>query len=205
MATTLKATERENFKHSSLRRLRAEGMIPAVVYGNKTDNVPVYVNEIDFLKTLKDNGRNGVIQLDINGKEVSVILSEYQQDSLKRNFVHADFLAVNMSEEINVEVRIELVGEAKGVKEGGVLQQSLHTVEISAKPNEIPEEIKFDISKLEIGDSVSVADLKSTGSFTIKQSEDDVVASILAPTLDDSVEEDNETTGLNSSSAEPEA
>lgn len=194
MATTLTVSERSDLKHSSIRKIRSEGNFPAVVYGNNNDAKTIFVDEGTFLKVIKESGRNGVLALELNGKKENVILKEYQQDPLKGNIVHADFLIVNMSQEFDVDVRIDLIGQAKGVKSGGVLQQSLHTVTVSAKPDDIPGSIEYDISNLQIGDSIIVADLNMDGSYTITQDEDEVIASILAPateTEDDSEEETN--------------
>ena len=191
MAKTLQATQREDLKRSSLRKQRKEGKFPAVVYGSNKPTSPIFVDESDFLKAIKQSGRNGVLSLDLGGKKTSVMLGEYQQDSLKGTIIHADFLAVNMSEEIEVSVRIDLVGEAAGVKEGGVLQQSLHEVTVSAKPNKIPSSVEYDVSNLQIGDTIIVTDLNQDGSFTITQDEDEVIASVLAPRVEsESVEEE---------------
>ena len=184
MATTLTVSERTDLRHSSLRKLRTEGNFPAVVYGNQKNPKTISIDEGTFLKVIKESGRNGVLSLEINGSKENVILTEYQQDPLKGNIIHADFLIVNMSQELNVDVRIDLVGEAEGVKSGGVLQQSLHTITVSAKPDQIPGSIEYDVSSLQIGDSIIIADLNTDGSYTITQDEDEVIASILPPTVD---------------------
>ncbi len=192
MVTTLTVSERTDLRHSSLRKLRAEGNFPAVVYGNQKDPKTIFVDEGTFLKAIRESGRNGVLSLEINGIKEKVMLTEYQQDPIKGNVVHADFLIVNMSQEIEAEVRIDLVGEAEGVKSGGILQQSLHTVTVSAKPDQIPGSIEYDVSNLKIGDSIIIADINDDGSYTLSQDEDEVVASILPPAVntDDDVEEE---------------
>lgn len=192
MATTLTVSERADLKHSSLRKLRTDGYFPAVVYGNQKDPRTISVDEGKFLKAIKESGRNGVLSLEINGGKENVMLTEYQQDPIKGNIMHADFLIVNMSEEIDVEVRIDLVGEAEGVKAGGVLQQSMHTITVSAKPNQIPGSIEYDVSKLQIGDAIIIADLNTDESYTIKMDEDEVIASILPPTVETDVAEEEE-------------
>lgn len=184
MVTTLTVSERTDLRHSSLRELRAEGNFPAVVYGNQKEAKTIFVDEGSFLKAIKESGRNGVLSLEINGSKEKVMLTEYQQDPIKGHIVHADFLIVNMSQEMDVEVRIDLVGQAEGVKSGGMLQQTLHTVTVSSKPDDIPSSIEYDVSELKIGDSIIIADLNVEGSYTISQDEDEVVASILPPTVD---------------------
>ena len=101
----------------------------------------------DLLKTIKDVGRNGVISLDVNGNTQNVIVTDYQVDPLKNGFIHVDFLAVDMSKEITANVNVNLVGDAAGVKDGGVMQQSLFEVSIAAKPADIPPSIDIDVTK----------------------------------------------------------
>ena len=192
MATTLTVSGRKDLRHSSLRKLRSEGNFPAVVYGKQKDAKTIFVDEGTFLKAIKESGRNGVLSLEINGSTEKVTLTEYQQDPIKGSIIHADFMVVNMSQEIDVEVRIDLVGEAEGVKSGGILQQSLHTVRIAAKPDQIPGSIEYDVSNLKIGDSIIIADLNPDASYTITQDEDEVIASILPPTVETEVETEDE-------------
>lgn len=189
MALTLQAAQRKEFKRSSLKKIREDGKFPAVVYGKDKPTSSIYIDEGEFLRVIKQSGRNGVLSLDLEGQKTSVMLGEYQQDSLKGHIIHADFLAVNMSEEMEVDVRIDLVGEAAGVKEGGTIQQSLHEVTVRAKPNEIPASIEYDVSNLQIGDTIIVTDLNQDGSFTITQDEDEVIASVLAPRVESESEE----------------
>ncbi|AIF67185.1 50S ribosomal protein L25 [Terribacillus saccharophilus] len=193
MAVKLKADKRENNTKSYIRGLREEGAIPAIVYGNGKEPISVAVDSVDLLKTVRDEGKNAVISLDIKGESVDVMLHDYQTDPLKASLVHADFYVVNMSEARNVEVPIQLEGEAPGSNEGGVLQQPLYDLEISAKPNDIPDQITVDVSKLEVGDSISVGDLPTDGAFEILTDADTTIATVTAPTAE--IESDDTTTG----------
>ncbi|MFP7171834.1 50S ribosomal protein L25/general stress protein Ctc [Terribacillus sp. 7520-G] len=193
MAVKLKADKRVNHTKSYIKELREEGIIPAVVYGNGKEPVSVAVDSIDLLKTVRDEGKNAIISLDIKGDAVDVMLHDYQTDPLKGGLVHADFYVVNMSEARNVEVPIQLEGEAPGSKEGGVLQQPLYDLEISAKPNDIPDQITVDVSKLGVGDSISVGDLPTDGAYEILTDADTTIATVTAPTAE--IETDDTTTG----------
>lgn len=193
MAVKLKADKRENNTKSYIRGLREEGVIPAIVYGNGKEPISVAVDSVDLLKTVRDEGKNAVISLDIKGESVDVMLHDYQTDPLKASLVHADFYVVNMSEARNVEVPIQLEGEAPGSNEGGVLQQPLYDLEISAKPNDIPDQITVDVSKLEVGDSISVGDLSTDGAYEILTDADTTIATVTAPTAE--IESDDTTTG----------
>jgi large subunit ribosomal protein L25 len=181
MSTVLHATERTDKRRGTLTRIRKEGNVPAIVYGAKKENTSIYLSEVQLLKTIKDVGRNGVISLDVNGNTQNVIVTDYQVDPLKNGFIHVDFLAVDMSKEITANVNVNLVGDAAGVKDGGVMQQSLFEVSIAAKPADIPPSIDIDVTNLQVADTITVADIKELGNFTVNHEEDEVIASILPP------------------------
>lgn len=181
MSTVLQATERTDKRRGTLTKIRKEGNVPAIVYGAKKENTSIYLREIDLLKTIKDVGRNGVISLDVNGNTQNVIVTDYQVDPLKNGFIHVDFLAVDMSKEVTANVNVNLVGNAAGVKDGGVMQQSLFEVSIAAKPGDIPPSIDIDVTNLQVADTITVADIKELGNFTVNHEEDEVIASILPP------------------------
>lgn len=182
MAITLKANKRDNLSRSVTKQLRSEGFIPAVVYGKNQDPVTVSIDKIDLLKTIRDEGRNAIISLDVeNEQKIDVMVQDYQKETIKDDIIHVDFFKVDMSEEMDVAVPVRLDGEATGVKEGGVLQQPLFELQVRAKPADIPEEIPVDVSNLNIGDSISVADIKKTGNYEILDDPETTVAVILAP------------------------
>ncbi|MCA1024414.1 50S ribosomal protein L25/general stress protein Ctc [Halobacillus litoralis] len=182
MAITLKAKQRQNLKQSVTRELRQEGDIPSVVYGNDKEPITVAVNSIELLKTVRDEGKNAIISLNIEGKDtVDVMLHDYQVDPLKDELIHADFYVVNMSQEMDVEVPVRLEGEAAGSKEGGVVQQPLYDLAVRAKPADIPEEILVDISELNIGDSVMVSDLKASRNYEITEDDNTTIVSVTPP------------------------
>lgn len=187
---TLNAKKRnENSRRSSLRSIRLQGNIPAVVYGSEKESTPITVSEKELIKTLRESGRNGVISLSIDGEKTNVLLTEYQEDFLKNGLIHADFLAVDMSLEIDADVQVVLVGEPQGVKDGGVLQQPVRELTVSAKPNHIPPSIEVDISALGVNETITVKDIKSKASgYTINNEDDQLVASILPPRQEEEID-----------------
>ncbi|WP_121610366.1 50S ribosomal protein L25/general stress protein Ctc [Mesobacillus foraminis] len=187
MGAVLKANERTDLQHSSLKRLRAEGNIPAVVYGRNQESQSVYVDSGDFLKTIREVGRNGIISLDVGGSTTDVMLSDYQEDSIKRDILHADFIAVDMGSEITATVRLNLTGEAAGVKDGGVLQQPVHEISVTATPGNIPAAVELDVTNLQVGETLLVADLKTNNNYQINDDESLVLASILAPRQEEEI------------------
>lgn len=187
MGTVLQAVERKEFRKSAVKQLRNNGNIPAIIYGSKVQSKPVAVSSAELTKTIRTVGRNGIITLDVNGDQHDVILTDYQQDFMKNEITHVDFLAVDKSSKINVNVRLALVGEAVGVKDGGVLQQPLHEISITAKASDIPQQVEIDISNLQVGENITIADIPSAGAFTINHDDDEVVASILPPKQEEEI------------------
>jgi large subunit ribosomal protein L25 len=189
MATLLEVKERKDLKNSTTTKIRREGNFPAVVYGKNKPNRTIYIDSTNFSKAIRESGRNGILNLKVgdSGAE-NVMLQDIQTDPLKAEVVHADFYIVDMNSEVDVEVTVHLIGEAKGVKDGGILQQPLHQVSVKALPNEIPEVIEFDISELEIGDTVQVSDLTGGGRYSITDDENTVIASVLPPNTEEKVE-----------------
>ena len=143
-------------------RLRAEGKVPATVYGLGGDAVTVSVDWRDLRHALTtEAGMNALINLEIDGHASELtIVKELQRHPIKRSVLHIDFLRVSRDVAIEVEVPIVLVGEAEQVtRDGGTVDQALFHLTISAKPGSIPNELTVDISGLTIGDAVRVGDL----------------------------------------------
>lgn len=191
MAVKLKATKREDHSKSATKQIRESGHVPSVVYGKDKDSKAIAVNSIDLVKTVRDEGRNAIISLEIEGdKAEDVMLHEYQMDSLKDELIHADFYIVNMAEEMDVEVPLNLEGEAIGAKEGGVLQQPLFELQVRAKPADIPEQISVDVSELGIGDTIAISDLPKASKYEFLEDADTTVATVVPPDTLDETEED---------------
>jgi len=199
MAVTLNAKSRENLKKSATKKLRATGLVPAVVYGKSEAARPISINELELVKTVRDEGRNAIISLKVEESgSLDVMLHDYQMDPIRNELVHADFFVVNMKEEMEAPVPIRLVGEAVGAKEGGVVQQPLFELTVRAKPRDIPEEIEVNVEALAIGDSLTIADLSAAADYSFAEDPETTVVTVTAPTV---VEESTEEADEN---AEPE-
>ncbi|WP_090797027.1 50S ribosomal protein L25/general stress protein Ctc [Pelagirhabdus alkalitolerans] len=193
MMATLKAVRRNDLTKGSTKSIRDAGMVPSVVYGHNNDPITVAVNTIELLKTVRDEGRNTIISLDVeDGETVDVMLHDYQIEPLKDQLIHADFYVVDMSQEMDVNVSVHLLGEAIGSKEGGVLQQPLYEVLVRAKPREIPEEITVDVSELNVGDSIMISDLKDGKNYEILEDENTTIVTVTAPDSEEDLEETEE-------------
>lgn len=197
---TLTAKERTDFTRSSLRNIRTSGHVPGIIYGKDTGNKPVSLDSVELIKTLRDEGKNAVITLEVGGEKHSVMVTDLQTDPLKNEITHADFQVVNMSEDIEVEVPIHLTGEAIGVKTEAYCASLLYALTVKAKPKAIPQAIEADISSLDVNEVLTIADLPAGGDYSFHHESDEVVASILPPQRQEAAEADEE----ESADAQPE-
>ena len=197
MSVVLKAEKRAVRPRSIRTKLRAEGRVPSAVHGNKLENISFSVDAHELDKAIRENGLNSVYTLELEGKKIPTLLQDYQLDTFSREWIHAQFLAVDMNEEVEVEAELVLVGTSKGVKAGGVLEQNIYTVMVSATPDKLPERVEVDITEMAIGDSMVIGDLPKQDGFTIVT---DAEEQICAVTELVAVEEDDEA----ASPAEPE-
>lgn len=184
MSTVVHAKKRKVENHSALTELRQRGFVPAVVYGYKTEATPITINAREYEKALRLDGKNSIVTLEIDGKTLNAVLNEAQKCALKGTLVHLDFLAVNMSDALEVSVPVNLIGDSVGVKEGGILQQPNREVTVKVKPSDIPESIEVDISTLEIGDTLAVGDIRSTSTFEILDTDDFLLVTLSVPTVE---------------------
>ncbi|MGM0877675.1 MAG: 50S ribosomal protein L25/general stress protein Ctc [Bacillota bacterium] len=190
--TTLQAMKRTEFTNSAKRKIRESGKIPAIIYGKDTDSKPVALDSIELIKTLRDEGKNTIINLSVDGSSHAVMLYDLQKDILKNEIVHADFHIVDMNSDVEVEVPIHLTGEAQGVKDGGVLQQPLHVISISAKPDKIPQTIDVEITNLGVNETILIKDIPKNGDYSFVQDEELVIASILPPQQEEEIDSGEE-------------
>lgn len=188
----LASANRETKTRSAINQLRKTGQVPAVVYGYQVENTAVAVDEIEFIKVIREVGRNGVIDLELGGKPTKVMVTDYQFDSLKNQITHIDFVAINMKTEVTVDVTIELTGEAKGADEGGIVEQPIFEVQVTATPDNIPESLELDVTELEIGDTLYVSDVSTTGNFTIENEEDEALVTVVPPQKEEEPEDEEE-------------
>jgi len=161
----LRAEVRETKKKGGSRKLRAQGRIPAIFYGPRTQTVPLMVGPKDLSRALQtEAGENVLIDLDIQNADGAdrrvVMVKDLQIDPLQNRILHADFYEVSMDEMVTVEIPIHLVGKSEGVKLGGILEQVSRTVEIQCLPGDIPRAVELDVSSLKIGDSIHVEEIQ---------------------------------------------
>ncbi len=197
---TLKAEKRE-VKKGDAKKMRREGVIPGIYYLHGSDPVHIQVT-VNDIKPIVYTSETRIAKLLIEGEEDrECILKDVTFDPVSDKILHFDLLGITRGETLQLEIPISLVGKPVGVKEGGVLQHSLHRIDIECLPKDIPEHIEVDVSHLAMGDSVKVGDL-NLENITIFNSEDSIIASIIAPRSE--VEEEEELLAEDEESAEPE-
>jgi large subunit ribosomal protein L25 len=165
------------------RRLRVEGLIPGVLYGSAKKPVAVSVSPKEIGSILKSKtGENTLFDLELDGSRRTVILKEFQLEPIKGSLLHADFYEVALDKVLQVNVHVELVGVPVGVKvQGGIVDWVTRELEIESLPRDIPEKITVDISNLEIGKHVRVADIQVPDKVKVLTEPDIVIAHVVAP------------------------
>jgi large subunit ribosomal protein L25 len=181
----LKAEKREVSTKGMLNKYRNEGFIPGIVYGENLNGLSVVVNEREFLVIAKKEGRNVLVDLDIQGNVYPTIFKEIQRNPIGGKILHVDFEAVNLEKPIYTTIPVVTKGEAKGIKMGGILDQELYKVEVEGLLIDIPDNIEVDITDLEIKDVYYVKDLKIPEKIKLYTPLDAVVVSVVTPTVEE--------------------
>lgn len=181
MSTTLHAEPRTKSSRGALRRLRSQGKVPAVVYGKQFGAAAIALDARELSSLLRSEG-HGIVELEIAGLgSRPVLLNEVQRDVLNGKLLHADFHQISLDEKIQAPVRLEFVGESPGEKEGGMLQIVMHELEVECVAKDLPEKLTADIGSLQIGDHLTVGQLRLPEGVAAAEDEDAVVVSVLAP------------------------
>jgi large subunit ribosomal protein L25 len=183
----LEAQVRTDVKNSNVQQIRKNGYIPAVIYGKNVNNKVISVDAAHFLEAIRTAGRTNILIIRVAGEEHPVIVREIQKDPIRSEIIHLDFQEVDGTKEIEAEVNVQLVGEAAGVKDGGVLQQSLHRLSIRALPTNIPSSIDIDITHLQVEQVITVQDIQTEGKYEINHEPTEVIASILPPKQEEEI------------------
>lgn len=179
----LKAELRNKLGTVESKRIRRAGFIPGVLYGKDEEPVHLKISLLNLHKIIS-KGENILINLKVADKEKTVMIKEVQHDPVEDDIVHVDFCKVSLQEKVTVKVPIEIIGEAKGVKEkGGVLEQILRELEVKCLPTEIPEKITLDVTDLDIGHSYTVDKLIIPERVEVLVSMDSTVATVIAATI----------------------
>jgi large subunit ribosomal protein L25 len=178
----LKAEPRSEAGKGPARRLRAQGKVPAVLYGPEVETQRVSVDARQMWHALHtDAGANVLINLAVDGETYLTLPREIQRDIVRGTLLHVDFLRIRRDVAIQVDVPIHLVGESVGVKEGGVVEHHLWELKVEVLPTDVPESLEADISALAIGDSLHVSDLAVPDNVTVITPLEETLVSVVPP------------------------
>jgi large subunit ribosomal protein L25 len=181
----LEVQERTELGSRVTRRLRKRGLVPGVLYGRGNKPRSIAIPERDLRHALTGpHGVHAILDVVLEGQKTThaSILKDYQQDALRGGIVHVDLQEVRLDQPIHATVTVELVGDAAGVREGGVLSQAMRDVNVEALPMEVPDRIELDVSELVVGHALRVADLPPRDGVTYLDDPETVIASVTTPT-----------------------
>ena len=182
MEFKLEAEKRDGTGKGVARKLRAQGQVPAVLYGHGMAPVSVSVDAKDLGHALHtDAGANVLVDLHVGSDKHLVLAREIQRNHLRGDLVHVDFLVIRRDEKITVQIPINVEGESPGVKQGGVVEHHLWEISAESLPGDVPQSVEVDISKLEIGDSFRVGDLAVLPGVTILTPAEETILSVVTP------------------------
>jgi large subunit ribosomal protein L25 len=182
----LEVREREGRGSADSRRLRRQGFIPGVLYGDGKKPHAICVPERELRRVLTGaGGLHAILDVVLEGQKTThaSILKDYQQDPIRGHIAHVDLQEVRLDRPIQASVTVQLVGEPAGVKEGGVLSQVQREINVEALPMEVPEHLDLDVSGMAIGDTLRLADLPAREGVTyLDDPEETVLATVTMPT-----------------------
>jgi large subunit ribosomal protein L25 len=180
---TIEVQPRAETGTNSNRRLRLRGQIPAVVYGAGKDSVPIHVDRKRLIELMRSSGADNAVfllKLAGTGQERHAMIRDMQLDPITREILHLDFQRVVMTEVVRVQVAVELLGIAYGVKtEGGVLDFSHREVHVECLPGDIPKVLELDVSELRLGDHRAAGDLRLPDGVKLLDEPDRVLVSVM--------------------------
>lgn len=183
----INARTRDKLGKEHAKKLRREGIIPAVVYGAEATPLPLEVEAKAFHALLRSGlGENIILTLNIEAQEnggKKVLIRELQRDPVLGNILHIDFQQISLTKRLTINVPIQLLGTAIGVQQdGGILQHVLRELEVQCLPTDIPEKVEVDVTNLQIGDSIHVGDIKLEGVEILSDPQGSIV-SVVPPTV----------------------
>jgi large subunit ribosomal protein L25 len=182
----LEVQERESRGSAHARRLRRQGFVPGVLYGRGKPPHAFCVHQRELRRALSGpGGLNAILDVVLEGHatEHHAILKDYQQDPVRGRVTHIDLHEVRLDKPIQAQVAVHLIGEPKGVTEGGVLSQVTREVRVEALPMEVPEHLDLDVSGMAVGDTMRLADLPPLEGVTyLDDPEETVLANVTVPT-----------------------
>lgn len=172
--------EERKITGKKVKKLRREGILPANVYGKNIKSISVQVKDKDFEKAYAEAGETGLVDIDLKGKIIPVLIHNVQKDPVQKFYIHADFYKVDLTQKVKTMVPLLIVGAAKAVADKlGLLLQPLSQVEVEALPEDLPEKIEVNVEALaEVGQQITVGEIKSPKGVAIITDPSQIVVKI---------------------------
>ncbi len=186
----LSAQTRTQIGRTAVKKIKSQGLVPAVIYGGKDQPQPLQLVGREINRVLSHAvGEHVLVELEISDNSAITnrlaLIKEVQHGAVSREILHVDFHAVNANEVLHAEVPVETTGEADGVKNnGGVLEINLHSLEVECLPKDLPEMITIDVTALKVGDAIHVQDLQLPAGVTVRANPELTVVHIAAPKVE---------------------
>jgi len=191
--TALVVEAREGVGKGAARKLRAAGKIPAILYGRGRDSLPIALDPRALERILRAGGANTLLDLTVEGhpevKDTVALVKQLQRDPLRGTIVHADLYAVDLARAVQVEVPVHLVGKARGLDFGGILEHTLREVVLECLPRSIPDAIEVDVTHLGVGDVIHVRELVLPEGVKMVTDGDLAVVAVAVPQAEATAEE----------------
>jgi len=175
--------EKRTVVGKSMASITSQGFLPAVIYGHDFNSTPVQVNLKDFEKAYLEAGESSLVYVNLDSKDLPVIIHDVARNPISDKFIHADFYKVNLDEKITADVQLIFVGESLAVKDlAGILVKNINEVKVEALPQDLPHEIQVDISSLEtFADQILIKDIKLPKGVELKEKPEEIVVLVQEP------------------------
>jgi large subunit ribosomal protein L25 len=178
---TVSAEKRDSAGKGVARKLRAQGLIPGVLYGRDSSPILFSTDEKTMANLMKAHGLNSILELELDGKKYNCMIAEYQKDVFQRNLLHIDFKLVDLDSKVIVKVPVDLIGEQVVRSRGGIAQLYLRELKIRVSAREIPKSIPLDISVLQPGESRKLDSIPLPSNLEKMDPPTITVVNVLAP------------------------
>lgn len=181
---SLRAERRQAAGSGPARRLRDEGDVPAVLYGRGLDSTPLSVSRRELYTALHtEAGTNALINLEIGSEKFLTIARELQRHPVRGEIMHLDFISISLDEEITAEVSIDFIGDPVGASEGGIVETIRNSVLVSALPMSIPSSVPVDISEMNVGDTLTAAQLPAIDGVEYLDDPETALVTVVVPRI----------------------
>jgi large subunit ribosomal protein L25 len=190
----IEATKRDSFKKGPAKLYRRQGLIPSIIYGQE-ENKNVLISKNEFNKLSHHLTKSTIVKIKLDNKTYEVLVKDYQKDYIKDEFLHIDFYELKSGKPVHSRISLNFVGNAIGIKEGGVLEKHLTSIDVECLPKDIVPFIDINIDNMKIGDALHVKDVQFDEKYKVLSHADDVLVHISGKMAEEEVAVEEELEG----------